>query len=53
MKANELWCGGCGKFKFAGLPACLRKRRRSGLGSFVVGSKVEHKTEHNNCRMRG
>jgi hypothetical protein len=25
---NEIWCGGCGKFNFAGLPACLRKRRK-------------------------
>jgi hypothetical protein len=51
MKDNELECGGCPEPNFAGLFPEAQKKKA--VGSFMVGSKAEHKMEHNNCRMRG
>jgi hypothetical protein len=52
-KANQLWCEGCERCKFASLFTEAQKKQTGGLIPLPVGSKVEHKTEHNNCRMRG
>jgi len=41
------------KYKFAPPIHRAVQETNSRLCSFIVGSNVEHKTEHNNCRMRG